>query len=300
MTTLRLGTRASLLAQTQAATVAEALRATGIEVELVPMVSAGDTSRASLASLGGTGVFAAALREALLAGECDVVVHSYKDLPTAQHEGLRVVATPPRADLRDALCAPVPLAQLREGARVGTGSPRRRAQLLQARPDLDVVDIRGNVDTRLAMVADGRLDGVILAVAGLTRIGREERIAEVFDWPTAPAQGALAVEARAGDEVTAALARAVHHRPTAQAVVAERAVLSELEAGCAAPMAATASVEGGSLALHAVAYQPDGGRHLSARVQVPSIDDDAEGPVAAGVRAARTLLESGAGEWLQG
>src|SRR5690606_37519769 len=181
VTALRLGTRASLLARTQAGDVADALTAAGVATELVPMTSHGDTTRASLASLGGTGVFAAALREALLAGECDAVVHSYKDLPTAPHPGLRVAATPARADHRDVLCAASPLAELREGARVGTGSPRRRAQLLAARPDLEVVDIRGNVDTRLAMVTDGELDGVVLAMAGLSRIGREEHVAETFE-----------------------------------------------------------------------------------------------------------------------
>lgn len=294
MTTLRLGTRGSVLARTQAGTVADALRSAGVDVELVPMTSHGDTSRASLTSLGGTGVFAAGLREALMAGECDAVVHSYKDLPTAPHPGLRVVATPPRADHRDALCAAAPLAELREGARVGTGSPRRRAQLLSVRPDLEVADIRGNIDTRLAMVTDGDLDGVVLAAAGLARIGREDLIAEMFEWPTAPAQGALAVEARADDETTATVLAAVHDERTQQAVAVERAFLAELEAGCAAPVAATATVRFERVSLRAVAYSTDGQRRHGSRV-----DDRLDDPVELGVRAARVLLEAGVREWLE-
>lgn len=294
MTTLRLGTRASLLARTQAGTVADALRDAGVEVELVPMSSQGDTSRASLSALGGTGVFAAALREALLAGECDAVVHSYKDLPTTPHDGLRVAATPRRADHRDALCAEAPLAELREGARIGTGSPRRRAQLLAARGDLDIVDIRGNIDTRLAMVAEGELDGVVLAMAGLTRIGHEERVAQVFDWPTAPAQGALAVEVRADDDATAELVRMINDERTHQSVAVERAFLAELEAGCAAPVAATASVRFERVDLRAVAYSLDGQRRHGSRV-----DDRLGDPGEIGRRAARQLLDAGVQEWLQ-
>ncbi|GAB2968472.1 MAG TPA: hydroxymethylbilane synthase [Actinotalea caeni] len=293
MTALRLGTRASLLARTQAGDVADALTAAGVATELVPMTSHGDTTRASLASLGGTGVFAAALREALLAGECDAVVHSYKDLPTAPHPGLRVAATPARADHRDVLCAASPLAELREGARVGTGSPRRRAQLLAARPDLEVVDIRGNVDTRLAMVTDGELDGVVLAMAGLSRIGREEHVAETFEWPTAPAQGALAVEVRADDERTAELVAAVHDERTHLAVTIERAFLAELEAGCAAPVAATATVRFQRVSLRAVAYSLDGQRRHGSRV-----DDKLDDPAEIGVRAARALLDAGIRDWL--
>ncbi|WP_156224645.1 hydroxymethylbilane synthase [Pseudactinotalea suaedae] len=291
---MRLGTRASVLAQTQAGMVADALRGHGVDVELVPMSSHGDSSRASLSSLGGTGVFAAALREALLAGECDVVVHSYKDLPTTPHPGLEVVATPARADHRDVLCARTPLAELREGARVGTGSPRRRAQLLSTREDLEIVDIRGNVDTRLAMVTEGDLDGVVLAAAGLARIGREELTAEVFEWPTAPAQGALAIEARSGDEKVIEQVRQVDDERTGQAVAVERAFLAELEAGCAAPVAATAAVRFGRVSLRAVAYSTDGRRRHGTR-----LDDRLGDPAEIGVRAARSLIEAGVQEWLQ-
>ncbi|MFC6325847.1 hydroxymethylbilane synthase, partial [Microbacterium koreense] len=202
MSVLRIGTRASALAMAQAGTVATKLRG-----ELVPIVSEGDRSQASLASLGGTGVFAVALREALLAGEVDAVVHSFKDLPTAPVEGLVIAAVPRRADARDALCARdgLTLDQLPEGARVGTGSPRRRAQLAARRPDLEIVDIRGNIDTRLGRVgvaddveggAERALDAVVLAAAGLSRLGRSAAATDLFDlaaWPTAPAQGALAI-----------------------------------------------------------------------------------------------------------
>lgn len=294
MTSIRLGTRASVLAQTQAGTVADALRARGVDVEMVPMSSQGDTDRASLSSLGGTGVFAAALREALLAGECDAVVHSYKDLPTTPHPGLTVVATPERADHRDVLCAAVPLAELRQGARVGTGSPRRRAQLLAAREDLEIVDIRGNVDTRLAMISDGDLDGVVLAAAGLARIGRDDPIAEVFEWPTAPAQGALAVEARAEDTEMIDVLKQVDDERTGQAVAVERAFLAELEAGCSAPVAATAAIRFGRVSLRAVAYSADGQRRHGTRV-----DDRLTDPAEIGVRAARSLIQAGVQEWLQ-
>jgi len=293
VTALRLGTRSSLLARTQTSTVAAALRRKGVDVEVVPMTSHGDTSRASLTSLGGTGVFAAALREALLAGECDAVVHSFKDLPTAAHPGLVVVATPTRADHRDVLCASVSLSELPPGARIGTGSPRRRAQLLSVREDLDVVDIRGNVDTRLAMVTDGELDGVVLAAAGLARIGRDGPFGETFEWPTAPAQGALAIEARTDDEETAALLRVVHDTRTHQAVTIERAFLGELEAGCAAPVAATATVRFERVSLRAVAYSADGQRRHGSRV-----DDRLGDPTEIGVRAARVLLDAGVREWL--
>ena len=241
---LRIGTRASALAMTQAGTVADMLGA-----ELVPIVSEGDTSTASLSSLGGTGVFATALREALRRGEVDAVVHSYKDLPTAAEPGLVIAAVPPRADPRDALCARdgMTLEELPPGAAVGTGSPRRRAQLAMRRPDLHLVDIRGNIDTRLGRVGhedpERALDAVILAAAGLERIGRLDAATELFDldrWPTAPAQGALAVEVREGDEH---LVRRIDHAATRASADAERGVLARLEAGCAAPIDAEAPAE---------------------------------------------------------
>ena len=227
----------------------------------------GDGDRTPLRQLGGVGVFAARLRHALLDGEVDLVVHSFKDLPTQPVEGLEVICVPPREDPRDALCARdgLTLADLPEGARVGTGSPRRAAQLLAARPDLEVVDLRGNVPTRLARVrgletvgvgtdepvapsradAAGDLDAVVLALSGLRRLGLEHCASEVLDLETmlpAPAQGALAVEARA-DEDSAELARAaaaLDDEPTRLAVTAERALMTRLGAGCAAPVGAWA------------------------------------------------------------
>lgn len=264
MSALRIGTRASALAMAQAGRIAERLGG-----ELVPIESEGDRTAEPLSQLGGTGVFAAALREALLAGEVDAVVHSFKDLPTVPLEGLTVAAVPKRADARDALCARdgLTLDALPEGARVGTGSPRRRAQLLARRPDLDVVDIRGNVDTRLGRLEtdddERRLDAVVLAVAGLERLGRADAITERFDlasWPTAPAQGALAVETRTADAKRVAKA---DHRSTRLAAEAERAVLARLDAGCAAPLGASAMLEDGLLFLSARLYALDGSRSLT-------------------------------------
>jgi hydroxymethylbilane synthase len=244
--------------------------ATGRDVELVTISSEGDRSQASLATLGGTGVFASALREALLADECDLLVHSLKDLPTAQHPGLVLGAIPARADARDALCARdgLTLDQLPEGARVGTGSPRRAAQLRSRRGDLEVVDIRGNVDTRLVRVGDD-LDAVMLSAAGLGRLGLLDQATELFGlgfWPTAPGQGALAIEVREGDsgpDLTKGL-RALDHRETRLIATAEREVLAGLEAGCAAPVGVTAVVDAGLLLLSATVYSIDGSQRLSA------------------------------------
>ncbi|WP_243073610.1 hydroxymethylbilane synthase [Microbacterium sp. SS28] len=290
--TLRIGTRASTLARAQAGTVAEALGG-----ELVLIVSEGDRSAESLASLGGTGVFATALREALLAGEVDAVVHSFKDLPTTPAEGLSIAAVPKRADARDALCTRdgVELDALAAGARVGTGSPRRRAQLAARRPDLELIDIRGNIDSRLERLTtddpERALDAVLLAAAGLGRIGRLDAVSQLLpleSWPTAPAQGALAVETRAGDERHAAR---LDHRPTRQAAEAERGVLARLEAGCAAPIGAHAFLEDGLLFLTARVYRPDGGEYVtSAHAAFP--DDDAPAELAA--RVADELLALGA------
>ncbi|WP_454293244.1 hydroxymethylbilane synthase [Salana multivorans] len=245
---LRVGTRGSALALAQcSALVAEV---TGQAVEIVPITSVGDRTTASLASLGGTGVFVTTLREALLAGEVDAIVHSCKDLPTAPYPGIDLVALPQRADARDVLVAAGGrlLEELPEGARVGTGSPRRRAQLLRERADLDVVDIRGNVDTRLRRVLDPReegerLDAVVLAAAGLDRLERSDVVTERLDlerWPTAPAQGALAVEIRS--DASAAVRDAttrLDDDATRAAATAERDVLRLLEAGCAAPLGVT-------------------------------------------------------------
>ena len=351
---LRLGTRGSRLALTQSGQVAEALMAAsgagaaaaagkasegsgGLGIDLVTVRTDGDGDRTSLRQLGGVGVFAARLRHALLDGEVDLVVHSFKDLPTQPVEGLEVICVPPREDPRDALCArdSLTLADLPEGARVGTGSPRRAAQLLAARPDLEVVDLRGNVPTRLARVrgleavgvgtdepvapsradAAGDLDAVVLALSGLRRLGLEHCASEVLDLETmlpAPAQGALAVEARAGED-SAELARAVavlDDDPTRLAVTAERALMARLGAGCAAPVGAWAHLRGGEqeqrvLVLRAVVTSLDGGQEvgyeLSTELPEASGGPGAPGDTAAvraaealGVRAAEVLLEDGA------
>jgi hydroxymethylbilane synthase len=268
--TIRIGTRGSALALAQTGTVAAALEKGGATVELVTVTTEGDTSKESLANLGGTGVFASALRDALLDGRVDAVVHSLKDLPTAPHPGLVLGAIPKREDARDALCARdgFTLETLPEGARVGTGSPRRRAQLLARRPDLEVVDIRGNVDTRLGLIGPSTgsgtgLDGVVLAAAGLSRLKRLDAISEYLSidwWPTAPGQGAVAVEVRAGEEQ---LVKHLDHKPTRTTVEAEREVLEILEAGCAAPVGAHAMIDDGLLFLSARVYALDGSERLT-------------------------------------
>jgi len=295
---LRIGTRGSALAVAQTGTIASALAAkTGAAAEIVTISTEGDRSTAALASLGGTGVFATALRDALLAGEVDVVVHSLKDLPTAAAPGLSIAAIPKRADARDALCArdSLTLDTLPPGARVGTGSPRRVAQLKVRRPDLEVVGIRGNVDTRLGKVASGELDAVVLAAAGLERLGRLDSITEFLGldgWPTAPGQGALAVEVRAGEEK---LANALDHRTSRLLVEAERQTLALLEAGCSAPVGAHALIDDGMLFLSVRVYSLSGEERLTSSHAL-YLDDtkDPAGELAA--RVSTELFELGAAE----
>jgi hydroxymethylbilane synthase len=305
---IRIGTRGSALAMAQTQQIADRLaKAARTDIELVPITTQGDTSRASLATIGGTGVFAAALREALLAGECDLVVHSLKDLPTADHPGLRLGAVPKRADARDALCARdgLTLATLPEGARVGTGSPRRIAQLRAARPDVVAVDIRGNVDTRLGKVESGELDAVILAAAGLGRLGRGDAVTELLElseWPTAPGQGALALEVRRerGDRDLERGLEAVDHAVSRAMVFAERQVLAGLEAGCSAPVGATAFIEDELLFLTASVYSADGTRQLtSSHAATPdsrSAADLADAARDVAERVVAELLGNGAAE----
>lgn len=245
---LRLGTRASALATVQSGTVAAGVTAAhGLPVELVEISTLGDRNRAPIEQIGGTGVFVSALREALLAGAIDVAVHSYKDLPTAPAAGLALAAVPPREDPRDVLVARdgSTLAELPTGSRVGTGAPRRIAQLNALGLGLVCVPVRGNVDTRVRMVAEGALDAVVLARAGLARLGRLDVVTEVLDplqMLPAPAQGALAVECRADDPGLIALLAALDDPEARVAVGAERALLAALEAGCTAPVAAYAEV----------------------------------------------------------
>jgi len=251
--TLRLGTRRSALALVQSRAVASALGAgAGAGVELVEVVTAGDASPSAIETMGGTGVFVSALRERLLAGELDLAVHSYKDLPTAPAPGLVIGAVPPREDARDVLVSRsgATLGELPAGARVGTGAPRRVAQLRALGLGLDVVGVRGNVDTRLRKVADGELDAVVLARAGLARLGRLEEVSEVLDpiqMLPAPGQGALAVECRVDDADVVALLSRIDDAGSRTAVTAERAVLAALEAGCTAPVGALAEIAQGDL-----------------------------------------------------
>ena len=223
---------------------------TGRPVEIVGVTTLGDVSRAQLTQIGGTGVFVSALREALLGGEVDLAVHSLKDLPTGPAAGIALAAVPPRDDPRDALVARdgAKLADLPPGARIGTGSPRRAAQLLGLRADLRCVPIRGNAGTRLGKVSDGELDAVVLAYAGLARIGHVGAITQVFEpdeMLPAPGQGALAVECREDDIELAALLEAVTDEASVAAVTAERSLLEALEAGCSAPIGAYAVARGG-------------------------------------------------------
>ena len=249
--TIRVATRASQLARTQSQWVADQLAAlTGMPVELVEVSTRGDVDQTTpLVQMGGVGVFVAAVREAVLRGEADVAVHSLKDLPTAVHDGLTLAAIAMRADARDALIARdgLTLDSLPSGSRIGTGSPRRVAQLQQLRPDLELVGIRGNVDTRIAFVHDGVVDGVVLAMAGLERLGRLGEVSQILPVDLmipAPGQGALAIECRAVDidvRLSKALA-AIDHSDTRMAVTAERELLSALEAGCSAPVGAYATI----------------------------------------------------------
>ncbi|WP_155373995.1 hydroxymethylbilane synthase [Catellatospora vulcania] len=242
---LRLGTRGSALAMAQSQTVADMVTAaTGLRVELVEITTAGDRSSAPVQQLG-VGVFVSALRDALTAKEIDFAVHSYKDLPTAPADGLSIAAVPERADPRDALIARdgLTLAELPSGAVIGTGALRRIAQINALGLPVTTVPIRGNVDTRLRKVADGELDAVVLARAGLARLGRAAEVTEILDpmlMLPAPAQGALAIECRSADADLVEALAALDHRATRAAVTAERALLAALEAGCSAPVAALA------------------------------------------------------------
>ncbi|MEV1287113.1 hydroxymethylbilane synthase [Micromonospora sp. NPDC049679] len=300
MTALRLGTRGSALAMAQSQHVADALRAaTGRDVELVEIVTAGDRSTAPVAALG-VGVFVSALRDALGAKEIDFAVHSYKDLPTAAHPGLHIAAVPPREDPRDALIARDGriLNELPPGATIGTGALRRIAQLHALGLQLQVTPIRGNVDTRIRRVSgpDADLDAVVLARAGLARLGRADEITETLDpmlMLPAPAQGALAVECRADDTDLVELLAALDHAPTRAAVTAERALLATLEAGCSAPVAAFAELaegdHGDEIYLRGAVISPDGARDIRlSRTGTPA--DAAE----IGKALATDLLDAGA------
>jgi hydroxymethylbilane synthase len=297
---IRLGTRASTLATTQSQWVADRLSAAlDREVVLVEVTTTGDTSARPLAQLGGTGVFVSALREALLDGRIDVAVHSLKDLPTQPAEGIALAAVPGREDPRDAVVARdgLTLGELPAGSSVGTGSPRRAAQLHALGLGLEIADIRGNVDTRIRKVREGDYDAVVLARAGLARIGRLDEVTEVLDplqMLPAPGQGALAVETREVDVLTQDVATLDDARARA-AVTAERAVLATLEGGCAAPIGVLAEVvegeHGEELWVRAAALSPDG--TLAVRMSATGDPADAAG---VGNRLAEQMLDEGAGQ----
>jgi hydroxymethylbilane synthase len=304
-TTLRLGTRRSPLARTQSELVAEALRAAlRRDVELVEVVTEGDVSREPLAAIGGTGVFVSALRESLLRGDVDLAVHSLKDLPTTPDPHVALAAVPRREDPRDAVVARdgLTLGELPAGARIGTGSPRRAAQLRALGLGFDVVAIRGNVDTRIRKVFAGDVDAVVLARAGIARLGRLDEVTEVLDplmMLPAPGQGALAVECRQSDlDLAAAVRDAVDDQRTRAAVAAERTVLSTLEAGCSAPVGAMGEIaegeDGDELWLRAVALSMDGA--LAVRRSATGSPDAAE---KVGRTLAEEMLDDGAATLVQ-
>jgi hydroxymethylbilane synthase len=290
---LVLGTRGSQLARTQSTLVADLLRARGHEVTLALITTRGDkqTDR-PVPELGGKGLFTLELEEALREGKIDLAVHSLKDLPTEDAPGLVVAAVPLREDWHDALVSRGPmLMDLPKGARVGTASLRRRALLLRRRPDLHVVALRGNVDTRLRRVQEGAVDAIVLAAAGLRRLGRKDAITELLDFLPAPAQGALGVQARADRADVVAAVHALHDEATGRSVHAERELLHILGGGCSVPVGALCTPEGHHLKLRAVVAATDGSRVVEAE----GVGGD---PGALGAVVAARLREEGAQEIL--
>ncbi|MFF5408366.1 hydroxymethylbilane synthase [Streptomyces misionensis] len=305
---LRLGTRRSKLAMAQSGQVADAVRkVTGRPVELVEITTYGDTSREHLAQIGGTGVFVAALREALARGEVDFAVHSLKDLPTEQPAELVLAALPVREDPRDVIVArdDLKFTDLPRGARIGTGSPRRMAQLnAYARAhglDIETVPIRGNVDTRIRYVRDGELDAVVLAAAGLNRLGRIEEVTDFLSVDTvlpAPGQGALAIECAAENADLIAALGELDDPFTRAAVTAERSLLAALEAGCSAPVGALADLLGDGqvvkeMRLRGVVGTTDGTRMVQMSTTGP-VPQTHEGALALGSDLATEMLAQGA------
>ncbi|KAB2808247.1 hydroxymethylbilane synthase [Pimelobacter simplex] len=312
--TLRIGTRRSTLATTQSGHVAAALtEKLGVPTTLVEITTDGDRSQAAGTSLVGapsTGVFVSALRDALLAGEVDVAVHSLKDLPTYPTEGITLAAIPPREDPRDVIVARdgLTLGELPPGSKVGTGSPRRVAQIEALGLGVELLGLRGNVDTRIGRVREGVLDAVVLARAGLARLGRLDDVTEVLD-PLqvlpAPGQGALAVECRSDDAATLAALAVLDDPATRAAIHAERTVMAVLEGGCAAPIGALADLaegdDGPELWLRAVVLTADGGLSVRRSAAAPLGADPAGWPAAGtalGEALAAEMLADGAAELL--
>ncbi|WP_425486424.1 hydroxymethylbilane synthase [Corynebacterium incognita] len=296
--TLKLGTRGSVLARTQTGHVKSWLEEQGYPAELEIVTTAGDVNMAPVERIG-VGVFTQALREALQAGQCRVAVHSFKDLPTAADERFELIV-PQRQDSREALVARdgLTLAELPEGARVGTSAPRRISQLKAMRPDLDIRPLRGNIDTRMGKVTSGELDAVVLAYAGLVRAGEgyAARATQVFDpeeFMPAPAQGALAIEANVADADAVAAIRSIRDEVAQSAAGAERRVLSRLEAGCTAPVAATSVVDGDELTVRGGVFALDGSRQI-----VKESTGPLSAALAIGDAVAEALFAAGATELL--
>jgi len=312
---LRIGTRRSALATTQTGHVAAALAELGVATELVEIVTDGDRSQAAgtpLVGASSTGVFVSALRDALLAGEVDVAVHSLKDLPTYATEGIALAAVPPREDPRDVVIARdgLTLGELPPGSKVATGSPRRVAQIAALGLGVELVGVRGNVDTRIARVREGSYDAIVLARAGLARLGRLDEVTEVLDplqMLSAPGQGALAVECRSDDTATRALLARIDDAPSRAAVSAERALMATLEGGCAAPIGALAEIAEGDagpeLWLRAVVASEDGVLAVRRSASTPLGADPAAWPADAtrlGRELAAEMLAEGADELMAG
>jgi hydroxymethylbilane synthase len=280
--------------------VADALRGVepGLEVEVVPIRTAGDERGAggppARPTVDDKSRFVKEIEDALLRGDADLAVHSAKDVPGELPDGLAIVGVPDRADPRDALCGAASLDELEAGAVVGTSSLRRRSQLLARRPDLRVEDLRGNVDTRLRRLDEGRYGAIVLAAAGLDRLGRDEGVPLALEVMTpAAGQGCLALEARAGDERVAALARELTHQPSLERLTAERALVGALDASCRTPVAAHAELRDGGLVLSAFVGMPEGDTWIRDRLEGPSED-----PAALGRSMAERLLVAGAGDLL--
>jgi hydroxymethylbilane synthase len=323
---LRIATRGSALARWQAEWVAELLRATegGSDVELVAISTTGDRQTAApLSGLGTQGVFTREIQQAVLDDRADLAVHSLKDLPTDPVAGLVLAAVPARAPFEDVRLLPArtendrseptpetaephaeALSALAAGARLGTGSLRRRAQLLWLRKDLHLCDVRGNVDTRLRKLDEGQYDALVLARAGLTRLGLQQRISQVLapgQMLPAVGQGAVGVECRADDLESQSLLARIDHGRTHVAVLAERSLLAALRGGCQAPVGALAQFDGARLTLQAVVLSPDGSRRLAAADAVPMTQVDASGHLretaeALGRRVGEELFRQGAAE----
>ena len=293
---LRIGTRGSLLAKWQAEFVRKQLfQLAGVETEIVIIKTSGDKlSQSSLSQIGGKGIFIKELEDALFEEKVDIAVHSVKDIPTEMQSGLSFPAICQRADVRDCLVSGngAALARLRQGARVGTGSLRRQAQLLHLRPDLDIRDLRGNVDTRLRKVESGEYDAVVLAKAGLDRLGAAHRISEILApeiCMPAVGQGAIGVECRASDNETSEILDKLNHLETRNAIIAERTLLSLLQGGCQVPVGAWARLERDELVMEACVCSVDGKQYVKQRATGPP-----DQPRPLGEQMARLLIDSGA------